>query len=194
MRLCHLYLCYIVNVLLLFTHHSCGQTYDNMTTLISTVLSGYNSDVRPVVVQSSTINVNVSMVLHNLLEVNTVQGVLTIVMSLPCNWYDERITWNSSDYGGITSIKIQQQFVWTPPLVSSKPVEFTSLGQKWMKVIYQSNGFASWNPADAYKVSCDINIKHWPFDEQLCDLSYFASDYTDNEVLLQPDQSSQPFL
>ena len=50
------------------------------------------------------------------------------------------------------------------------------------KATLNYNGIVTWEPPAIYKSYCDINVKFFPFDEQLCDLKFGSWSYDGTHV------------
>ncbi|XP_053401105.1 neuronal acetylcholine receptor subunit beta-3-like [Mercenaria mercenaria] len=159
-----------------------SQTYENATNLRSALLSNYHKDVRPMNNQSDILHVNVTLDLFGIPEVDDVKGVITITVATQCVWIDERMTWNPSDYGGISKIPILISEIWTPSISLGTPVEFATMGSSNNHVIFYANGLAVFYPGAVVKSSCGFNMKFWPFDKQVCEVGFFPLDYGIDQV------------
>ncbi|XP_052776311.1 neuronal acetylcholine receptor subunit alpha-7-like [Mya arenaria] len=105
-----------------------------------------------------------------------------------CTWMDEQLTWTPSDHGGIEEIAFYQNEVWKPPLSLGTPIEFVIMQNDMMHVIVMHNGMAMMSPGNIIESACTFNMKFWPFDKQVCDVSFWAYDVIDNQVELNiPD-------
>lgn len=158
------------------------QTYENATNLRAMLLKGYQKDVRPVNNQSHVVNVNISLDLYGMPEVDGVRGIITLTAATQSFWFDERMTWNPADYGGITKIPIVMTDVWTPSITLGTPIEFTSMGNLKSHVTYYANGLAFFYPGNVLDSSCTFNMRYWPFDKQVCDVGFYPMDYTLDQV------------
>lgn len=154
-----------------------GQTYDNMTQLRQDLLTGYDRGVIPKLNQSEPLYINVSMTLYGILEVNSVKGVLSLVLSLSCFWYDERMVWTPADYGGIDKVIFSLTDIWYPTIALGTPIEFTEISQSWNKLVVESTGLTWLFAGDVIKSSCSMNMKYWPYDKQICKVSFLSVGY-----------------
>ncbi|XP_053381974.1 uncharacterized protein LOC128549371 [Mercenaria mercenaria] len=99
---------------------------------------GYHMDVRPVNNHSEVMDINISIGLYNIQEVDIVKGVLTVSISTFVSWFDQRMVWKPAEFGGITKIRISMKEVWTPPITLLNPVEFTTMAHFRLKLKRQS--------------------------------------------------------
>ena len=169
-------------LLVLSTGRVTGETYDDIIRLRTAILSGYRTDIRPVFDQSAVVSVNISAVLYNIQEVDVVRGSLTVLLQLICTWHDEKLSWDPSDYNNTKAIKLLQDDVWTPQLVLGTPIESIQMGYSWMCIDYSSNGLALWKPGNVMIVACKFNVQFWPFDKQVCDISFLSLDYQSDKL------------
>ncbi|XP_052816158.1 acetylcholine receptor subunit alpha-like [Mya arenaria] len=161
-----------------------SQRYENATKLHEDLLTNYQPSVRPLNNQTDVLNVNVSLYLYSLLEVDSVKGVVTLVLSLFCSWYDERLTWNPADYDGINKMKFFQNEVWKPPMALSSPVEFTLMINSKTFATVAPNGWSWIHNGNVLESSCNFNMQFWPFDKQVCDVNFIPIDFDTTEVQL----------
>ncbi|XP_053402645.1 acetylcholine receptor subunit alpha-like 2 [Mercenaria mercenaria] len=133
--------------------------------------------------QSDILHVNVTLDLYGIPEVDDVKGVITITVATQCVWIDERMTWDPSEYGGISKIQILISEIWTPSISLGTPVEFATMGTSNNHVIFFANGLAVFYPGNVLKSSCGFNMKFWPFDKQVCEVGFFPLDYGIDQVL-----------
>ncbi|XP_052818118.1 neuronal acetylcholine receptor subunit alpha-5-like [Mya arenaria] len=105
-------------------------------------------------------------------------------MSILSTWTDERLSWNSSDYGGITEVLYYQGEVWKPPLILSTPIEFVTIWNDDMHVKVSSDGIVTMENGQVLESACTFNMENWPFDKQVCDVGFVPIDYRPSQVLL----------
>lgn len=84
------------------------------TRLLQTLLTDYNTDARPVTSSSQQATVSLAMYLLRFHEINTQLQYISVVGYVTAEWKDERLTWNSSEYGGLDYIAIAPSKLWLP--------------------------------------------------------------------------------
>ena len=52
------------------------------------------------------------------------------------------------------------------------------------------DGTVAWNPADVYKVSCECDIKYYPFDKQLCNILFTTAGYSYQDIQFNEDSNA----
>lgn len=167
-----------------------GQPYSNISALKSILLAGYDRDIIPLLDQTKVMHVNVTVYIYNLLEADGVKGSLLMPLMTACTWMDEKLTWNPADHGGVMKVAFYQNQVWKPPLSLGTPIEFVIMENKLMHVTVMSNGMAMMNPGNIVESACSFNMEYWPFDKQVCDISFWAFDVTPDQLQLDFSQDS----
>lgn len=155
-----------------------GQTYDNMTKLRTDLLTGYDPDIIPLQNQSTFLELKMAVQYYGIVEVDSVKGILTLVAGAFCQWTDQKLVWNSTDYGGISKMVIKQSAIWTPVIALGTPIEFQQLSKPWVKATVYSHGLVNFGIGDVLQSSCTMNMRFWPFDKQVCRVVFFPMDYT----------------
>ncbi|CAG0923505.1 unnamed protein product, partial [Notodromas monacha] len=107
--------------------NGCGDSSNNQARIANetnllkklhlTLYNNYVSSVKPVINPMDSVNVSIQLVLFNLIGLDERQQILTMNSELLLEWYDPFLTWNTSDYGGVTQTKIDPDKVWTPDVI-----------------------------------------------------------------------------
>ncbi len=85
------------------------------------------------------------------------------------------MTWNPADYANIKSIHIPVEKLWKPDiLLVNNADQWSSVSSMSTNLIVHYDGNVTWLSTVIFKSSCSINVRYFPFDEQVCDL-IFAS-------------------
>ncbi|XP_048753659.2 acetylcholine receptor subunit alpha-like [Ostrea edulis] len=165
-----------------------GGTLTEYKNVHSTVLTGYNTDARPVTDQSTAMNVTIDFFLLTIANVDEVTGELVTVGSFNIAWNDEVIRWNPGSYGGTSSVKIDESLVWKPSMTFLNPMvtNVGILGSKGSKITYYADGSAYWDIGDRYQTTCDFDSRYFPFDKQSCNMKIMTWGYSTNEILMYP--------
>uniref|UniRef100_T1KYX4 Neurotransmitter-gated ion-channel ligand-binding domain-containing protein n=1 Tax=Tetranychus urticae TaxID=32264 RepID=T1KYX4_TETUR len=103
---------------------------------------------------------------------NEKEQLLVSNIWLQMSWTDVNLTWNSSDYGGLTSLRIPSSRIWKPDLLlyNSADPRFDSTYPT--NLVVQSNGSIFYLPPGVFTSTCKIDITWFPFDDQLCKLKF----------------------
>ncbi|CAF0767929.1 unnamed protein product [Didymodactylos carnosus] len=78
------------------------------------IFDGYNPLIRPVRRVEETITVQFSIALLQVISVVEKEQVMKTNVWLQVKWYDYQLQWPREKYGGIGSIRVPPDKVWTP--------------------------------------------------------------------------------
>ncbi|CAG2247643.1 unnamed protein product [Mytilus edulis] len=152
---------------------------DEANTLVTNLFASYSTMVRPNKDYSKPMHIYLDMILVGINSLDEVEGKLTTTGYLLVGWTDEYLTW---DTGDISDLYIPQDRIWKPDLTLKNGfTKLTKLGSDFILVQISRFGFVLWQPFDVFESKCSIDITHFPFDQQTCDLvfvvwSYFITD------------------
>ena len=163
------------------------QTSNDSKTLRRDLLDGYDKFVRPVENQTHPVDVGVYFSLIALQDFDEVQEKFSVTGVFILYWIDEHLRWENvmENYGNITTVFMGYKDVWVPELILTNPSQrLDSFGKEWQILRYESNGLATWYPADLIKATCSIDVRYFPFDIQECSMELYVWGYANNEVRL----------
>ncbi|XP_034936490.1 acetylcholine receptor subunit alpha-like 1 isoform X2 [Chelonus insularis] len=106
-------------------------------------------------------------------------------------WMDEKLKWNSSDYGGLRRLQVGNHEVWQPDIILYNSVAVSSIehyGDTHCH-IYE-DGTVLWVPPTQFLALCDLDLRLWPFDTQTCSLKLGSWTYPGNQIDLRLSNSS----
>ncbi|VDN23726.1 unnamed protein product [Gongylonema pulchrum] len=94
--------------------------------------------------------------------------VLTTRSWLNVNWFDPRLTWNASEWDGISTLYIPYQRLWKPDiiLVNSAVRQYYEAIVS-TDIMTTSSGNVTWLFSAIFKSSCQIKVRYYPFDDQI---------------------------
>lgn len=76
-----------------------------------------------------------------------------------------------------------QKYIWTPDVVLKNDVKtFEELGGDFYYLRVNSDGWVTWAPFQVFESKCDIDITYFPFDEQICNITFHSWSFTKWEV------------
>ncbi|XP_061189901.1 acetylcholine receptor subunit alpha-L1-like [Saccostrea echinata] len=151
------------------------QTNQNLQSLIDDLFSNYSPKVRPVINQHDPLPLDVSFYLSSVNEVSEVKEKLVTTGFLMLSWIDELLTWNPADYNETEMIFIPQTEIWKPDLVLKNGFKkFEELGGSFYYLAIYYTGEVSWWPYHVFESRCSMDITHFPFDTQTCDIKFIT--------------------
>lgn len=141
-------------------------------------IAKYNSMVRPVINYTQPLDVEMSLTLLQIIELNEREQYLTTSMMYNFIWVDEYLKWRPSMNGGIKSIIIPSSKVWTPDVLLYQSIQDGFDSKYQSQVVISSDGTCSWLPPAIIQSSCEVDMTYFPFDTQVCALKFGSWSYT----------------
>nr|XP_054924740.1 neuronal acetylcholine receptor subunit alpha-10-like [Dermacentor andersoni] len=94
-------------------------------------------------------------------------------------WTDDALSWNSSEYGGLTSLDIPTGEIWTPDLsvLNANPEDFHI---EYNEVYLQNSGQIFQSPYARIKVPCPMDLADFPRDAHTCKIRFSSLVYSDD--------------
>ncbi|KAI8500716.1 hypothetical protein Bbelb_215340 [Branchiostoma belcheri] len=159
-------------VILVAVNKVCGGNHSE-NHLVDRLLTGYNTDARPVKNGSSPVTVGVDIALAQLINVNDREQHIMVNIWMRQYWTDEYLSWDPEDYYGLDVIRVQSSAIWRPDIVIYNGIfdeGFAELPDT--KVTITSNGSVTYLYPFTFKASCKINVADFPHDTQTCPLKF----------------------
>ncbi|XP_064635567.1 neuronal acetylcholine receptor subunit alpha-10-like isoform X2 [Lineus longissimus] len=143
---------------------------------------GYDKTSRPVKMDNTTIKVNIAMSLFHILDTNEKHQTFSALVSIRLRWRDEYMVWDKTEYGNISQIHIPAYSLWLPDLVISNHADDSFSGFLNTYAIVQHTGDTLWMFPAVIKIYCTLNVRHFPFDSQHCDVVFISWTYSGFEL------------
>lgn len=144
--------------------------------------SNYDKNERPVVNDSDTVTVVFGLTLNQIVDVDEKNQILTTSAWVRQIWNNPLLAWNSSEFGGLTTINVAPKNVWLPDLVlyenADDDISFGgNLDRMNFRVVLHYSGKNVWLSPVTFKSKCRIDIKYFPFDTQNCKMKFGSWTY-----------------
>ncbi|XP_072177205.1 neuronal acetylcholine receptor subunit alpha-10-like, partial [Diadema setosum] len=141
--------------------------------LIRDLFANYSKTLRPVREFSTTIELEMVLLLSQVIHLDERMQTLKVNVWMTFNWRDEFMMWNPDDYGNITDLKITSNSVWMPDVVlyNNAADEYKDFMRDEIVVI-TNEGHVNWAAPKIVSSYCSIDVKTFPFDEQICKMKF----------------------
>jgi hypothetical protein len=147
--------------------------------VIDFVMRDYNRHVRPCLSRKEPLEIKIVFSLMNINELDELTGKFSVIGFFYISWMDPRIKWEPKKYNNVRNIFLPQTLVWKPSIfLTNSFSKHRSLGNDEMIIHYTSSGHATWNPGDVIQTVCDVDVENFPFDVQVCKLTYVSWGYS----------------
>lgn len=87
-------------------------------------------------------------------------------------WKDPNLAWNKTQFPNVPSIRLPADQVWRPDILLYNSAHINIDGTYPTHVVIKDDGSCLWVPPGIFLSTCRINIKWFPFDDQLCELKF----------------------
>ncbi|XP_038207976.1 neuronal acetylcholine receptor subunit alpha-10-like isoform X2 [Zerene cesonia] len=161
---------------------SCDEEYQ----LVRHLMDKYDPSVRPVENSSHPLLVTFGVSLHHIIDVEEKDQLLTTNCWITQIWTDHHLRWNTSDFDGISVIRIPYERVWKPDIIlynNADPNYRSAVINT--NVIVKNTGEVTWLSHGIYVSVCDINVEQFPFDVQLCTMKWASWTYDGFQLDIQ---------
>ena len=148
--------------------------YENERNLHTSLMTGYNKNIRPRSKDFEKTNIGFGIYLISLTKLDTVDGILTTTALMSVYWTDNNLRWNPSEHGYITAIPIQRDMIWSPRFtLLNTATKAESLGVSVSQTYLYWIGRVLWQFGHVMQSICDIDVTYFPFDIQRCVVEFF---------------------
>ncbi|KAJ8025653.1 Neuronal acetylcholine receptor subunit alpha-9 [Holothuria leucospilota] len=155
----------------------------------------YHADVRPVVNSTTIVYLNFQFFIFNILDMDERSQTLSCSTWLTLIWYDEYLTWDPSDYGGLKKTKVSSNSIWLPDLYfyqNADAVYHNFLRDTMVKVDY--DGQLLWASPVNFRSFCRLDVRYFPFDQQDCEMKFGPWSHDGNELVINGSGDMSAFI
>ncbi|WAQ98351.1 ACH3-like protein [Mya arenaria] len=145
--------------------------------------ANYSPLVRPVSNISNTVDVDFSVQLSQIVNLDEKNQIMKTNVWLQLYWTDFQLKWEDDDvYNEIEAIRINPEYAWRPDVVLFNNADGNYEVSFMSNVVIYKSGYVNWIPPAIYKSSCLIDVEYFPFDEQVCDLKFGSWTFTEEQL------------
>ncbi len=165
------------------------------TKLYNQLLSSYNKHVRPVFDAEYAVHINISITLANVIGIDEKRQSLTTLLWIHTEWMDPFLSWNKTDFPGISHFVIPANKIWTPDLMVNNAIGTTIPSVS--DFLEKSEG-ADISPSGKVfhlfsvllNSVCPISIELFPFDFQSCPIVLASWIHDNSQIKLSPSKDA----
>lgn len=172
-----LILCSFLSIVVNCDHHEYN--------LYKYLLKDYDILERPVANNSDSVTVTLLISLQQIVDVDEKNQIVYLNAWLNFGWWDYRLVWDPKQYGGVKDVRFKKGYLWKPDVLLYNSVDSSFDSSYPSNMIVYSDGSIIWIPPGIFQISCKINIKWFPFDEQNCFLKFGSWTYDGLKLNLQ---------
>ncbi|XP_028832989.1 neuronal acetylcholine receptor subunit beta-2 [Denticeps clupeoides] len=152
----------------------------------------YNKLIRPATNGSELVTVQLMVSLAQLISVHEREQIMTTNVWLTQEWQDYRLTWVPEEFDGMMKVRLPSKHIWLPDVVLYNNADGMYEVSFYSNAVVSHDGSVFWLPPAIYKSACKIEVKHFPFDQQNCTLTFrsWTYDRTEVDLVLRTDVAS----
>ncbi|KAH7721633.1 Protein ACR-16 a [Aphelenchoides avenae] len=154
--------------------------------LYEDLMRDYNNLERPVANHSQPVTIYLKVSLQQLIDVDEKNQILYVNAWLDYAWNDYKLRWDRAEYGNISDVRFPAGKIWKPDVLLYNSVDANFDSTYPTNMVVYHTGDVSWVPPGIFKISCKIDIKWFPFDEQRCFFKFGSWTYNGWKLDLQP--------
>ncbi|XP_015515817.2 acetylcholine receptor subunit alpha-like 2 isoform X1 [Neodiprion lecontei] len=158
------------------------------------LLLNYDKFARPAQ-HFNTTTVTIDITIRHV-TIEDLKSMMTVYAWVKMTWIDEKLKWNASHYGGLTHLHLGDHEVWQPDIVLYNSAAGSTIDHYGnTHCIVSGDGTVLWVPPSQFMVFCDLDLRFWPFDTQVCFLRLGSWTFDGEQIDLQfSEVENQPDL
>ena len=121
--------------------------------------------------KNELINIALQVNLIELINFDTLNEKLEILIEIFLDWHDFRLKWNPNKHAKIDRIDLPYDKVWFPNIGVFNELngnQRLTTEDNTNKVEVWSSGFMVWEQVNRKSVKCNMRLRNFPFDVQIC--------------------------
>ncbi|PAV84161.1 hypothetical protein WR25_17166 isoform A [Diploscapter pachys] len=156
--------------------------------LAERLLSRYNKGLIPKRLQNESIKVNFSMELYQIIQVDEPQQSLIINAWIVERWVDNLLGWDPERHSNVTEVMIEYDKIWIPDTTLYNSLVMDDSDSRRLlhaKLTTRGQGqgaLVEMLYPTIYKSSCLLNLKFFPFDVQVCRLTFGSWSFDNTQI------------
>ncbi|CAI4224809.1 unnamed protein product [Auanema sp. JU1783] len=131
------------------------------------------------------LDLHYEMELVHILGIDELKQTMTVLIYVEERWTDPSLAWDPALFGGIQKTWLPIDKIWLPDIIIFNMLEHEDLlSSVRAPVRISSNGTIVASHPAVHTVSCEINIRHFPLDDQRCALQIASWAYGKEKIRL----------
>ncbi|VDN54757.1 unnamed protein product [Dracunculus medinensis] len=159
---------YYILVLLIMSAYTWISEYNKH--LEETLLKSYNRKHRPVKKESTTVQIQIYLLIGHIEKVDEREQTMLLHGLLWATWTDEYLQWDPSKYNNTKRIAIESWKIWQPALALYNSARGNSwyLHMEGLPASVGNDGKVWASGSFSFHVTCLFDFTDYPYDEQEC--------------------------
>lgn len=153
--------------------------------LMDSLLRHYDASVRPVKNSSEPVIIRLGITLTQIFDLDEKNQVLTTIVWLDQEWFDEYLTWDPLEFGNFSNLRLPCHKIWLPDIVLYNNADDYTRGYFQTRAMIDPQGRVFWPPPTKFRSTCPVDVTYFPFDDQVCTMKFGSWIYDGLQVDIQ---------
>ncbi|PAA81220.1 hypothetical protein BOX15_Mlig027511g1, partial [Macrostomum lignano] len=162
---------------------SVASNRSNEKLLIEELISRYREKGllgRPVKEYDNLVQIKFGLAFVQILDLDENKQLLRTNCWLRYQWRDHHLNWRNWShplFKNLTQIRVFPDLIWTPDIQLLNFADERLSERREARIVVYEDGSVLWVPQSLFKSTCPVEILHFPFDTQLCQLEFGSWTY-----------------
>ncbi|KAL7668338.1 hypothetical protein ACOME3_009041 [Neoechinorhynchus agilis] len=153
--------------------------------LVCSIMDNYQLKFgRPVSNMSESVAVKFGLQLIQIYDLDEKNQVLVTNVWQVYEWEDDQLVWEPDQFNGIKDIRLPVKEIWIPDVGLYNHADTRTEEKREVMCKVFHNGTVIWRPMSMFKSTCQIDIRRFPYDEQICKMKFGSWTYDAGKVNL----------
>ncbi|CAF1021262.1 unnamed protein product [Rotaria sp. Silwood1] len=181
----------IILLCYLFYFCNCGTLSTSQLveqTLITTLLNGYNKNIRP----NDQVSVDITASLQQIVAIDEKQQIMTSSLFISQTWFDDRLSWTPNASNNIEVVMLLVKNLWIPDtmiLNSADANGYLTVSDYSLTSVYYTGQVYMILPALTIRTRCNFFVQKFPFDKQICSINLTSWSQGYNRIIYTENRS-----
>jgi nicotinic acetylcholine receptor len=157
-------------------------------TLITTLLNGYNKNIRP----DDQVSVDITAALQQIVAIDEKQQIMISSSFISQTWYDDRLSWTPNISNNIEVVMLSVKSLWIPDtmiLNSADGNGYLTVNDYSLASVDYTGQVYMILPALTIKTKCNLFVQKFPFDKQICSINLTSWSQGSNRIIYTENDS-----
>lgn len=151
-------------------------------TLITTLLNGYNKNIRPY----NQVSVDMTAAIKQVISIDEKLQIMTSSLFISQTWYDDRLSWTPNASNAIRVVMLPVKSLWIPDtmiLNSADTNAYLTVNDYSLASVDYEGQVYMILPALTIKTRCNFYVQKFPFDKQICSINLTSWSQGSNRII-----------
>lgn len=145
------------------------------------ILMNYDKFARPA---QHTVNTTITLgytITH--VDLDEKKNIMELHGWTKMRWVDEKLKWNSSEFGKLNIVHVGDHEVWQPDIVLYNSASGSNIDHYGnTHCLVYDTGDVLWVPPTQFFSFCNLDLRLWPYDTQTCKVVLGSWTYSGEEI------------